>query len=305
MAKEAYKEQNFKPQSLRLISIMDGVIREYRDQGYDLTVRQLYYQLVARGYIENTLRSYKNVASLINDAKMAGHLDWDAIVDRTREFITRSHWTSGGQILRASSNQYHEDLWNNQDFRCFVIVEKEALVGVLEDTCKEYDIPLLAARGYPSGTVLREFAKEHLLPSLRGSQGVRILHLGDHDPSGIDMTRDIAERLEIFTYGQVSYLEVKRIALTMEQVEEINPPENPAKTTDSRFEQYRQAFGDSSWELDALSPAYLNDLLEGEIKQDLDEDLWQERLDRVEFVKEQLASRAEEQERIEQEYDNG
>lgn len=305
MAREAYQEQNFRPASLRLIATMDNVIHEYLEQGYNLTVRQLYYQLVARGVIENTLRSYKNTANLINDAKMAGLLDWDAIVDRTREFIVRSHWTSGGQIIRATSEQYHEDLWNNQEFRVFVIVEKEALVGVLESTCKRWDVPLLAARGYPSGTVLREFAQAHLLPTLRKGQGLRILHLGDHDPSGIDMTRDLASRVDTFTYGQCSSYEVHRIALTMAQVEEVRPPENPAKTTDSRFADYRERYGESSWELDALSPSYLNGLLEEHISHQVDQDLWQEREDRVAFVKDQLAERADDQERIEQERDDG
>lgn len=305
MAKEAYQEQNFKPERLKLISIMSGIIGEYQSQGYDLTVRQLYYQLVARGIIDNNLRSYKNTASLINDAKLAGLLDWDAIVDRTREFMTRSHWNSGAEILRASANQYHEDLWVNQDFRTFVIVEKEALVGVLEATCRKWDVPLLAARGYPSGTVLREFAKSFLLPRMREGQSIRILHLGDHDPSGIDMTRDIAERLDLFTYGQCGFPEVNRIALTMEQVEEVNPPENPAKLTDSRVGSYIEQYGESSWELDALSPSYLNELLEGHIEEGIDETLWEQRQERIEFVKEQLEERALEQERVEEERDDG
>lgn len=305
MAKEAYQEQNFTPARMKMIATMSGIIAEYQHQGYDLTVRQLYYQLVARGIIENTLRSYKNTASLINDAKLSGHLDWDAMVDRTREFISRGHWTSGGEIIRATSRQYHEDMWNTQDFRVFVIVEKEALVGVLQDTCHEWDVPLLAARGYPSGTVLREFAKTQLLPTLRNGQGIRILHLGDHDPSGIDMTRDLTDRLDLFTYGQCSFTEVKRIALTMDQVEEEQPPENPAKTTDSRFADYMERYGESSWELDALSPAYLNDLVKGAIQEDLDEAAWEDREDRIQFVRDQLAERADEQERIEQERDDG
>lgn len=305
MAKECYIERNFKPASTKLIAVMEAIIREYQAQGYSLTVRQLYYQLVARDVIENTLRSYKNTASLINDGKMAGLLDWDAIVDRTREFMVRSHWTSGGQIIRATSEQYFEDMWTTQDFRVFAIVEKEALVGVLEDTCRRYDVPLLAARGYPSGTVLREFAQMHLLPTLRKGQGLRILHLGDHDPSGIDMTRDLTERMSLFTYGQCDYTEVHRIALTMDQVEEVNPPENPAKMTDSRFDDYAAKYGESSWELDALSPSYLNELLESKIQDGIDDDAWEERKTRIEFVKDQLAERADEQEAIEQEHDNG
>lgn len=232
--------------------------------GYTLTTRQVYYQLVARGYIENTQASYKKIAQTINDAKLAGLIDWDALEDRTRAFINRQRWDSPQQILNAAAGSYHKDLWINQDNRVFVIIEKEALVGVLQGTCHEYDVPLLAARGYPSGSVLREFAINQLIPAMGFGQTCHILHLGDHDPSGIDMTRDLTERLELFceNYGN---LNLKRIALNMDQVEEIKPPENPAKTTDARFESYNRLYGESSWELDALSPEYLNNLVKSEL----------------------------------------
>ena len=302
MSKECYQETSFKEASLKKIAVMNSLIAEYQRQGYVLTVRQLYYQLVARDYIENTLRSYKNTANLINDAKMSGLIDWDAIEDRTREFLTGAHWSSGGEIIRACAEQYNEDRWAEQETRVFVIIEKEALVGVLQQTCKNYDVPILAARGYPSGTVLREFAKRMLLPAIRAGQAIRILHLGDHDPSGIDMTRDLEDRLSMFTYGQIEYA-TNRIALTMDQIEDQNPPENPAKQTDSRFEDYQQRFGDSSWELDALSPQFLNDLVEENIQQEIDEDAWERTKQRVDFIRDQIAERADEQERIEQERD--
>lgn len=255
MAKQLYEERKFQGESLRLIEVMNEIVEEYIDQGFRLTVRQLYYQLVARGVVENTERSYKRITSIVNDAKLAGLMDWEAIEDRTRDFIRRGRWSSPQEILESVADQYHEDLWEGQRVRVFVIVEKEALAGVLEGVCGEYDVPLLAARGYPSGTVLREFAVSDILPTLAEGQGAMILHLGDHDPSGIDMTRDLQTRISLF--GGRKGVSLQRIALSMAQIEEVNPPPNPAKTTDSRFASYRKEFGDESWELDALSPAYL------------------------------------------------
>jgi len=162
-------------------------------------------------------------------------------------------------------------MWIRQAQRVFVIVEKEALVGVLEGACKAYDVPLLAARGYPSGTVLREFAESDLLPAFDADQEPIILHLGDHDPSGIDMSRDLEERLTLFCNQSV---ELRRIALNMPQIIALKPPENPAKITDSRFEQYEAQYGTKSWELDALSPAYLDNLLRTEISQVIDQRAW-------------------------------
>lgn len=266
--KQRYEHIEFRADTLTLIEKLNAIVVEYQRAGYVLTVRQLYYQMVARGHIENTLRSYKRLASIANDARMAGLIDWAAIEDRTRDFVRQSRWSSGANILAACVSGYHQDLWEDQPRRMFVLVEKEALVGVLEPVCRRYDIPLLAARGYPSGTVLREFALSDLRPCVKQEQTPLILHLGDHDPSGIDMTRDLAERICTFMQGRVEGRldgEVfKRIALNMPQIEELEPPENPAKTTDSRFQSYMAEFGESSWELDALPPDYLERLIREE-----------------------------------------
>lgn len=299
MTSECYIEKKFSRANTSLIDFMNALIASYQAEGYVLTVRQLYYQLVARDVVENTLQSYKRVAGIINDAKLAGLIDWDAIEDRTREFLVNPHWTSGSDIIQACARQYGEDMWDNQPARVFVIIEKEALVGVLHGLCKRWDVPILAARGYPSGTVLREFAQTHLLPHCE-NQMIKILHLGDHDPSGIDMTRDLQERISLFTYGIVDEDNIDRIALTMDQIEEQRPPHNPAKSSDSRFKDYEAKYGTSSWELDALSPQYLNALVEENIQQYVDDDEWELAENRVMTIRDQIKERAVEQVRAEE-----
>lgn len=111
-----------------------------------------------------------------------------------------------------------------------------------------------------------------------------ILHLGDHDPSGIDMTRDIQERLNLFDAD----VNVERIALQMEQVEELKLPPNPAKLTDSRCGDYIRRFGDSSWELDALTPQYIDALIEKHIKEFVDVDKFNEVARKEESQKDEL-----------------
>jgi hypothetical protein len=216
-------------------------------------------------------------------------LDWDAIEDRTREFIRRSRWGSGGEILGAVARQFHMDHWTGQDARVFIVVEKEALAGVLERVSHEYDAPLLAARGYPSGTVLREFAKSDVIDCNDEGQRAVILHLGDHDPSGIDMSRDLAERIQLFAGCDVEF---HRIALNMEQVDEQKPPPNPAKTTDSRFQSYMEQFGEESWELDALSPSYLTELVTRHVRDQIDFDKWDERAEEITAIRDRLLDTA-------------
>lgn len=295
--KQAYKDINFRADRLALIAYIDSMCRDYQSQGFMLSVRQLYYQLVARGKIPNTERSYQNTASLINDGRLAGMLDWDAIEDRGRDIVLRTRWESGSHIVRAAANSFHQDKWTTQEGRVIVIVEKAALAGVLEKVCAQYDVPLLAARGYPSVSIVREMVIEHVHPAIEAQQNVTILHLGDHDPSGIDMTRDLSERIDLFVdgldgvYGQS--VMVNRIALTMEQVDEVQPPPNPAKVTDSRFVGYQAQFGDESWELDALEPRYLVKLVTQKINEQIDMSEWEARVAEIESIRDKLTETAD------------
>ena len=288
MATERYKRFNFQDKVLDLIETMNGIIIDYQAQGFVLTVRQLYYQLVARDVIENSQKSYKRITSIANDARIAGLMDWDAIEDRTRAFVRRTRWQSGAHILEAAANSFHVDMWHRQARRVFVIIEKEALVGVLSPTCQKLDVPILAARGYPSCTVLRDFALEDIVPYAE-AQNLTILHLGDHDPSGIDMSRDLTERISMFARQNV---ELVRVALNMEQIEERKPPPNPAKATDSRFADYVEMYGDESWELDALPPEYLVELVEREIRDRIDEAQWEADERRVADVQKRIRKAA-------------
>ncbi len=268
--KRAYIEKRISADRLALIGRVNTIIDAYVAQGYTLSVRQIYYQLVARDIVPNTMQEYKRVADVVNDGRLVGLIDWDAIEDRNRDIELRTRWTSGSQIIHASAGGYHMDMWDNQSQRVIMVVEKAALEGVLGPVCRKWDVPLLAARGYPSVSIVRELVTEHIQQPVDEGQFVTILHFGDHDPSGIDMTRDLEERCGWFLDGDLQELEgrlvVKRCALNMDQVRELKPPPNPAKVTDSRFSAYAALYGTKSWELDAIEPSALANLAEREIE---------------------------------------
>ncbi len=280
MPKIAYKEITFREASLRTIQLVNEVIDEYQSMGYDLTLRQLYYQLVAKGYIENSDKSYKRVGELINNARLAGLIDWYAITDRTRNMRSRSHWDSPGEIIRSAINQYFIDLREDQPYYIEVWVEKEALVEVVGKACHDLDVPYFACRGYVSQSEMWA-AAQRLKFMERYREGSVILHLGDHDPSGVDMTRDIQERLAMFG----AETEVKRIALTYEQIQYYGPPPNPAKITDSRCKSYIEKYGNESWELDALKPTVIHDLITEHVEALTDPYLLMERRAKLEQEK--------------------
>ncbi len=231
MGKIAYITKKFNIESLRLIKVANTIIEKYQANGFDLTLRQLFYQLVAGVVIENTKQSYKRLGELINHARLAGLIDWEAIVDRTRNLEEESHWSSPESILESSAQCYALDKWVGQEFRPEVWIEKEALAGILESVCPGLDVPYFCCRGYVSQSEQWRAAMR-LHGYARRGQVPYIIHLGDHDPSGIDMTRDITDRLRLFGCD----LKVDRIALNMDQVEHYNPPPNYAKVTDSRYD---------------------------------------------------------------------
>lgn len=282
--KETFVEKNFGVDSLSLIATINDVLKEYENQGYDLSLRQLYYQLVARDYIENTLQSYKRIGNLVSDARLAGMIDWDMIVDRNRETVTPPHWDSPHEIVRACAQQFRIDKWAVQPVHIEVMVEKQALEGVLIPVCRELDIRFTANKGYASSSLMYETGKR-IQGMIDDGKEAFILYLGDHDPSGIDMTRDILDRLEMFADNTI---DVERLALNMDQVEKYNPPENPAKTTDSRFKSYVVQFGESSWELDALEPSVLADIVRDFVGSLRDDDLWQQEVEREKTMRAQL-----------------
>ena len=270
MPKIQYKSINFRQSSLDLIRLVNEVIEEYSVQGYELTLRQAYYQLVARGYIPNNEKSYKNIGNLINDGRLAGLIDWYSITDRTRNLRRNSHWDNPADVIASAKYSYLLDKWEGQPNYVEVWVEKDALVDVVGQACRPLDVPYFSCRGYTSQSEMWAAAQRFIRQEDREQR--LIIHLGDHDPSGIDMTRDIQERLEMF--GADVY--VKRVALTMEQIEFYTPPPNPAKITDSRCEKYIAEFGNESWELDALEPKVITDLIRDEVTVYRDDDIYRE-----------------------------
>lgn len=294
----AYEDKRFGDRARSTIVAATRILDEYAEQGFDLTLRQLYYQFVARGLLENTERNYNRLGKVISEARLCGLVDWSHIIDRTRRDHFAQHWTDPAEIIDATVNSFRVDLWADQPNYVEVWIEKEALLGVITGVCDEYDVRHLACKGYYSQSKMWA-AGRRLLKQVIAGKNVTILHLGDHDPSGIDMTRDIEDRLSLFIGTDYAHdaaekagvkmstasahvaikqaldrFHVNRIALTMEQVEENEPPPNPAKVTDSRYESYRREYGDESWELDSLDPNAIVRLIRDEVEALLDDDAW-------------------------------
>ena len=277
-----FKDVNFRPDSLGRIKQCNEIVINYQKQGLRLTLRQLYYQLVVSNVVPNTERSYKNLSTLVSDARLAGLMDWRAIEDRVRQPRMPPEYADLGDLIEAALYSYRLPRWEGQEYYVELWVEKDALAGVLAPIAREFHVTMMVNRGYSSQSAMYESANRF---TDHEDQQPVLLYLGDHDPSGEDMVRDIRDRLIMFG---VDRIEVRKIALTMAQVEQYNPPPNPAKLTDPRSDGYIAKHGDSSWEVDALPPEVLAKIIKKNIRKVLDQELMDEVIAREEVDKDKL-----------------
>lgn len=281
--KICYREQKFQAKTMEVIEQADAIINEYMRQGYKLTLRQLHYQFVSRNWQENTEKAYKKLSRTLSDARYAGLLDWDAIEDRGRPVHRHPHWDSPADILEAVASQYAVDKWATQYYRPEVWIEKDALTGVIEPTCRKLDLAYFACKGYSSTSCAHDAAIRMKNYTSNGQAPV-ILYLGDLDPSGEDMTRDVADRMYDFGVD----VQIKRLALSMEQVKRYSPPPQMVKKNDVRAAKYIEKNGNSCWELDALGTDVLAGLVENAVLSLRDDEAWYKAAERQAAGREQL-----------------
>jgi hypothetical protein len=295
MSKIEYQRKTppFNDQAMQVILTADNILASYDRQGYKITLRTLYYQFIARDLFpesrrdpelgtKNTEKNYKWLGKLISDARLAGLINWDHLEDSGREHHGGDFgWSSPEAMVRRYASGYSITKWNGQEHYLEVWVEKQALESVVERPCNLWSVPYFACKGYVSQSSMHE-AAQRIRRFADDGRICTIIHLGDHDPSGIDMTRDIQDRMTMFGAD----VNVERIALNMDQVEQYDPPPSPAKITDSRAGEYIERFHDPeidepgearSWELDALEPSVLDSLISEQITSRLDMALWEQR----------------------------
>lgn len=286
----AYKEQRFAAKSLKLIEKANEIIADFQSQGYTLTLRQLYYQFITINYFSNSERSYNRLGETISNARLAGLVSWDAIEDKTRFVRGKDHWNGEDghfDFMRDSKKWFNIDMWENQPNYVEVWIEKDALLGVIERPCWELDVPYMSCRGYMSQS--EEWAAANRFSEAADSgRNPVLIYLGDHDPSGIDMSRDHNDRLTMFLEHLGVDVDVRRVALNMDQVQKYKPPENPTKPKDSRSPDYVRKFGRKCWELDALKPSVLDQLVRDRVDDLRDMDLWGKKEDEYKVQKDKL-----------------
>ena len=240
------------------------------DGWHSMTLRQLYYQFVSKAFIPNAVSEYKRLGRIITDARYGGLVSWTAIEDAGRASYHFPENPTAEQVLNGIERKLTIDPWANQDTYVEVWVEKQALEATIARPAGLLNTPYMACKGYLSASEAWRASLRFQRAIAKGKNPV-LLHLGDHDPSGIDMTRDNGDRLAEFLGGRI---EVRRVALNMDQVEEFSPPPNPAKEDDSRYPRYKAEYGEESWELDALRQNTIGEIITTNLKSFINQEKW-------------------------------
>lgn len=293
--KEQFINKSFYEKSQKLLTRIVEIVENYAADGYDLSLRQLFYLLAGTGAIKKEQKAYKNLGNLVSDARLAGLIDWDMIRDRGRIPSIPGRCEDIPQIIRGIKNHFKVDMWRRQPAYVEVFVEKQSLENVLEPLCWELDVPFSSNKGYSSSSAYYDAGKR-FLEAAHAGKTLHLVYLGDHDPSGVDMSRDIDDRLTLFiqsaldgTIFEESKLaeelalvdprphEVHRVALNMDQVDAMHLQSSPAKPKDSRMGEYRRQFGTfDTWELAAVEPRTMVQIVRDAVEGLIDRELWEE-----------------------------
>lgn len=230
----------------------------------NVTARQMFYQLVVSGLIQNSLRDYKRMDAMLVKARDKADIDWSCFEDRSRMVHkNQGDYSSIADFKKTIKAQWklwnnYMDIWINQKYHVEIFLEKDAILMPIIDIAKKYQVNVCPVKGYSSYTYLgNQGSRLNLV-----NKDVIILYIGDFDPSGLDLQRSIEDRLNSYSGG--SYV-LDRIALTWNQIQQYQLPSYYVKVSDKRTPKYVSLYGNSCYEVESLNPKILQSVLEAEI----------------------------------------
>lgn len=301
-----------------VVSAVNRVMEEYEIK---LTIRQLYYRIISPPYqlFANTINNYKQFDKILTKARERGVVNWRRIEDRARQTIGGDYgWNNPDEYLnylidqlKTSNENYTMPVWDNQPNYVEVWVEKDALASLFADAVGGLRVVTFPSRGYSSFTKVMEAMAERFLERAKKGQPIIILHFTDHDPSGLNMTDDLLKRFKRYFQQALSEMErldfdktieqmektrqdgknwlgIIRVALTHDQVTQLNLAPNPTKEADPRSKDYVAKYGDQCWELDAYPPDRLQNLIREAVNRQIDPAKWNETRETIHKGKQHL-----------------
>jgi hypothetical protein len=244
-----------------------------------MTIRQLFYRLVSQATIENRLPDYQRVSKAMTKARKDGRVPYEWIVDRSRSSYHNPGWSGLeglGRVIENTLINYRRDYWQEQPALVEVWCEKDAVTGSIQELCDEFGVRIEPIRGFDSTTKIHE-AGERFSDALDSGKNLAILYLGDHDPSGKDIERDLWKRLgdhlppEVYSTSRRS---ISRLAIFAGDIKQFKLPPLKVKTKDPRAGGFLKVHGNAAVELDALPPTELRRRIREAIESRIDYEAW-------------------------------
>ena len=267
-----------------------------------ITLRQLYYRLVARLLIPNTINSYKRLSRIMVKAREDEDVPVNCLEDRSRRILGRGDtgYDSAEDYLKQKLSSLQDSwrsfsmpMWEDQPVYLLISLEKDALSRLVSRVANAYSVRTFPTRGYPSFSYVQTMAN-YMQTRLAGKP-IIVLYFGDFDPSGVDIERDLEDRLG--RYGAKDF-KVKRIALTADQIRDHRLPPMPVKKSDARAEGFMAEHGDKAVELDALDPNLLQSIVREAIRGNINVRRWNARVRKIEELQNWIKNKLEDIEKI-------
>ena len=277
--------------------VVKASLEVFKQYDTALTLRQLYYRLVSRRLFPNTINSYKRLSRFMVKAREERDVPLNCLEDRSRRILGRGDagYRSAEEYIKQKIASLHDSwkgftmpMWDDQHFNVVVSLEKDALSRLVSDVANRYSVRTFPTRGYPSFTYVQRMAS-YIRNRLKGKPTV-VLYFGDFDPSGIDIERDLTERLTKYRAGD---FKVRRVALTSDQIVQYSLPPMPVKKSDARTPRFVAVYGDEAVELDALEPNVLQLLVAESIEDFIDKEAWIKQLNEIDSLKKWIRAKLE------------
>ena len=249
--------------------IIEGVKEVLSEIEGAVSTRQMYYQLLSRGIIENSERGYNKVQRLLVNLRREGIVSNERICDRTRNKHQRASWNGLADILEQCKIQYRRDYWSDQNIATYISVEKQALEGVFSEVCDEYGVSLFVLRGYPSYSLLYDWSQEIIELNNEGKE-VKIYYFGDFDATGVQIDESVASNLLEFG-AKFSF---ERVGILPSDIKKFDLMTLPVKRSDTRAKKFIEKYGHECVELDALPPNELKKRIRESIEANIEIDKW-------------------------------
>ena len=251
-----------KRRTAQQINTLCNAMRAILSEEHPTTVRHVFYRMVSEGHIAKSEREYDNVVvRLLTQMRKDGRIPFDYIADSTRRVLMSPVYYGIEDALYEMVQTYRRNIWDTADSIVEVWTEKDAMAGILLEVTDMWRVPLTVIRGFSGVSFLNKRATE----MGETDKPVYVYYLGDYDPSGQSIMRVVERELREYADTELHF---EALAVTPEQIEEMDLPMRPTKTTDSRSKNWEGG----SVEVDALPPAYIKEIVEDHITQHLDAD---------------------------------